>query len=61
MNVPDNYDLWEAHDAEQEKALAERYVCDYCGHPIQEDHHYEINGDFLCEGCLNEHFRKDDC
>lgn len=60
MNVPDVYDLWEAHEAEQEKALAERLVCDYCRHPIQDDHHYEINGDILCEGCMNDHFRKED-
>lgn len=60
MNIPDNYDLWEQHEAEKEKALADCYHCDYCGQPIQEDYHYEINGDFLCKKCLDYHFRKDD-
>ena len=59
MNIPDNYSQWEQHEAAQEKALAERIHCDYCGNPIQDDHHYEINGDILCEKCLNDHFRKD--
>ena len=49
MNIPDNYSQWEQHEAAQEKALAERIHCDYCGNPIQDDHHYEINGDILCE------------
>lgn len=60
MSIPDNYDIWEAHDNKMEKALEERYHCDYCGKPIQEDYHYEINGDFICPKCLDEHFRKDD-
>ena len=59
MNLPDNYSQWERHEAEQEKALADCYHCDYCGNPIQDEHYYEINGDILCEKCLNYHFRKD--
>ena len=49
MRVPDNYDMWLAHEAEQEKALAERPCCEYCGKPIQDDYYYEINGDIICE------------
>ena len=59
MNIPDNYDRWAAHEAEQEAWLSERLVCEYCGRPIQEDYFYEINGDILCEKCLNRNFRKD--
>lgn len=56
MNIPDNYDMWEAHEAKLEKALSERIHCDYCGHAIQEDFYYEINGDMICDSCLERHF-----
>lgn len=59
MNIPDNYDLWEAHEREQERKLAERPVCDICDHPIQDDHFYQINGDNVCTGCLDDQFRKE--
>lgn len=58
MNVPDNYDLWEAHDREQAKQLAELPVCEVCGKPIQDEHLYLINDEFVCEECLIRDFRK---
>lgn len=59
MNIPDNYDLWEAHEAEQEKWLGKMPKCDYCNDPIQDDFYYEINGEVICECCLDRFFRKD--
>lgn len=59
MNVPDMYDQFLAHEARQDKWLSERIVCEYCWQPIQEDYFFEINGDMLCEKCLNRNFRKD--
>lgn len=59
MNVPDNYDQFLAHEARQDKWLSERLVCEYCGQPMQDDFFYEINGDILCEKCLNRNFRKE--
>ena len=58
MNIPDNYDMWEQHDHEKEKQLDELPECDYCGHKIQSDHYYDIDGEILCEECLHEHYRK---
>lgn len=58
MNIPDNYDLWEAHEAEQEKLLEKLPECESCGELIQDDFYYEINDSIICEHCLNEHFRK---
>ena len=46
------------HDRQQEEALNKRPVCCYCGEPIQDDFCYEINGDLICEDCLDMHFRK---
>lgn len=54
----DNYDLFEMHDAEQERWLAKLPVCVECGEPIQDDYLYEINGEYVCEDCLKELYRK---
>lgn len=58
MNIPDNYSQWEAHEAAQEKALADCYHCDHCGQAIQDEYYYEINGEFLCEDCMKREYRK---
>ena len=58
MNIPDNYDIWEAHDREQEQNLAELPVCEICGQPIQGEHLYLINDEFVCHECLMQDFRK---
>lgn len=63
MNVPDNYDRWKQHDAEQEAQLDKFPKCSICDEPIQDDYYYEINDECICEECLNDNFRKDieDC
>ena len=58
MYVPDNYDLWERHDAEQQAKLDKLPVCDYCEEPIQDDYYCEIENECICEECLNDTFRK---
>ena len=60
MNIPDNYDQFESHERDQEKWLSERLVCEDCLNPIQVDFHYEIEGDILCEDCMNHRYRKED-
>ena len=59
MNVPDNYDRWKQHDAEQEAQLDKLPKCSICDEPIQDDYYYEINDECICEECLNDNFRKD--
>ena len=59
MNIPDVYDLWEAHDREQAKRLERLPVCEICGEPIQDEHLYLINDEFVCPACLERDFRKD--
>lgn len=58
MYVPDNYDLWEAHDREQTKRLERLPVCERCGEPIQDEHLYLINDEFVCLDCLDRDFKK---
>lgn len=58
MNIPDNYDLWEQHDAEQQAELDNLPICEYCEEPIQSDYYYEIGNECICEDCLNDNFRR---
>lgn len=59
MNIPDNYDRWKQHEAEQQAELDKLPKCEHCGEPIQSDYYYEIGNECLCEDCLNDNFRKD--
>ena len=59
MYVPDNYDLWKQHDAEQQEKLDRLPLCEYCEEHIQSDYYYEIGNECICEECLNDNFRKD--
>lgn len=54
----DNYDLFEQHEAEQERWLAKLPICSECGEPIQDEDCYEINGELICPDCLKENHRK---
>ena len=56
--VPDNYDQWKTHDAEQEIKLEQLPRCSECGKPIQDDFCYEINDEYICEKCLTDNHRK---
>lgn len=58
MNVPDNYDQWEAHEREQERRLAKLPECADCGNPVQDDHYYLINDEVICPDCLESGYRK---
>ena len=46
------------HDAEQQAQLEKLPVCCECDEPIQDEHCYEINGEYICEECLNDNHRK---
>ena len=59
MNIPDVYDLWEDHEREKEQELEKLPYCEICGEPIQDEHLYLINDEFVCQECLDRDFRKD--
>ena len=46
------------YDAEKQAELDKRPTCHECGEKIQEDFCYEINGECICERCLNKNHRK---
>lgn len=57
-NIPDNHDIFMAHEQEKERQLARRPVCSYCDNPIQDDFFYEIDCEIVCAECLEMHFRR---
>lgn len=59
MYVPDNYDLFVAHDAEQARMLERLPVCDDCLEPIQDEYYYVFSGRKICQHCMEEHL--DNC
>ena len=58
MNIPDYNDLYRQHEAREQALLDKLPKCDWCGEPITDDYCYEINGDIICEACLNDNFKK---
>ncbi len=42
------------HDAECERWLERRPVCKMCGEHIQDDWGYCIDGDWICENCMDD-------
>jgi formylmethanofuran dehydrogenase subunit E len=46
-------------DREQAQYLESFPVCERCGKPIQDEHLYLINDEFVCPECLYRDFRKD--
>ena len=54
MHIPDNYDLFERHEAKRERWLRKRPVCCECGERIEDDHAYRMEGGLLCPSCFEE-------
>lgn len=44
-------------DERREEWLNSRPVCDCCGHPIQDEYCWEVDGDTMCEECWEEYVK----
>lgn len=53
--MPDNYSQWEEHERKKETWLARRPECADCGHNIQDEQAYYINGVFVCQDCMSSY------
>lgn len=56
--IPDNYDMLEQREIALENALMNLPVCSDCGKFIHTDYYYDINGELICEDCMNRNYRK---
>ena len=50
---------FDRYEAEQQRRLERCPKCDYCNKHITEDNYYDINGDIVCEECLDSHFKRE--
>ena len=44
-------------DLEMERRRARRPVCSNCGEHIQDEEAYYIDGEFICEKCMEREFK----
>lgn len=51
-NPPADYD---AHCREQDRAMELLPECCECGNRIEDDFCYEINGEIICETCMEQY------
>lgn len=55
--LPDYNDLFDRYEAEQQRELKRLPVCCCCDEPIQQDSAICINGEWLCDSCLDILYR----
>ncbi len=48
---------YERYSLEQEEKLNRLPRCSECDEPIQEETCYEINDEYICERCMQDHIR----
>lgn len=54
--IPDNYDLWEAHERRAEQRLSRCPMCDKCGKLIQDEFYFYIEYENLCQPCMEDRY-----
>jgi formylmethanofuran dehydrogenase subunit E len=58
MSTPDNYDIWEQHQRRLDNSLERRPKCAICEEHIQEEMAFELNGYWICSGCIALHTKE---
>lgn len=53
----DPLDDFNHYDIEMERRRARRPVCSNCGHNIQDEEAYLIDGNFICQKCMEDDFK----
>lgn len=57
MRTDDPIADFHRHDAEQAAWLETLPKCCECDQPIQDDYCYQVNGEYVCEGCMVSNHR----
>ena len=58
MIIPDNYSMWEQHEARQQRELERLPICADCGEAVQDSHFYLINDEVVCPDCLEAGYKR---
>lgn len=54
-----DFDRWDAErEREREEIMARLPVCAECDQPLEDDFGYYINGEWICEACMDS-YRKE--
>ena len=53
-DIPDNYDCFVMHEAEQQAKLDKLPKCIDCGEPIQSETCHEFGSGHICNRCLKD-------
>ena len=48
---------WNNHCADQERELLKRPQCSCCDERIADDECYYINGEYICESCMDRYYK----
>ena len=51
--VPDNYQAFEEHERHLSEMEEEILFCHWCNNLVESDIYYEINGNIVCEDCID--------
>lgn len=54
----DAYEMWRYREHEREKWLAKKPVCCRCGHHVQDERLFDIDGKLYHVECAEEEFKK---
>ena len=49
---------FDRYEAEQQRLLERCPKCDYCDSHITDEFYYDLDGDIVCEECLDRHFKR---
>ncbi len=49
---------FERYDSDREDYLERLPECVCCGYAIQDDYYYEIQGEILCQSCMEETYQR---
>ena len=58
MDMPDNYDLWVAHQNRIEAERARLPKCRECDEPIEDEDCFEFDNQLICPRCLDDNHKK---
>lgn len=56
--IPDLVDCFNEYDAKKQREFERLPKCEYCGETIADEFFFDLDGDIICESCLNDNFRK---
>ena len=58
FDVPDNFDIWNAHDVAASMRLERLPKCSICDNHIQDETAFCHNGVWICQSCINENMEE---